>query len=453
MITFQKVRLEKIQLDIQKFKGSISGLRILHLSDLHIARFGNREARLISLVNREDPDIIFITGDLVNSYQDDFSACIQTLKSIRARHGIYAVFGNAEHTFRPIHLVNDFQSALMDINVTLLINSNSELRLNGNSLYLVGVDDPFFLFDKFDEAIQGVPQGAPTVLLAHSPDILFPRSDALVINLLDSELKRDRSRGWGWEDSTIFGPDNGDVYFKDNGAHTIRVQSRQDGVSLDTILLNPYEDIDQMLEAKDFEQIKGLLTSGKILDKYPDLAVISADNIDKQNMFGKWKKERDRSSLCNYRMDDLPPKKWRMQPLVNPKDYFEAEFHAKKNVKYHVWIRLKAHKGSPFNDSVYLQFSDSVDKHGKERYMINKPAYSKERMKDVDLILTGHTHGGQIRLPIYGPLATMTAVGRKYVSGLYELGKSMLYVSRGYGTSVIPFRLFCPSEITVFTFL
>ena len=195
MITFQKVRLEKIQLDIQKFKGSISGLRILHLSDLHIERFGNREMRLVSLVKREDPDIIFITGDLVNSYQRDFSACIQTLKSIRAKHGIYAVFGNAEHTFKPIHLVNDFESALRDINVNLLNNSNAELRLNGNSLHLVGVDDPFFLFDKFDEAIQGVPQGAPTVLLAHSPDILFPRSDALVINLLDSELKRDHSRG------------------------------------------------------------------------------------------------------------------------------------------------------------------------------------------------------------------------------------------------------------------
>jgi len=453
MIFFNKIKLEKIKLDLKKFRGFMIDYKIIHISDLHISRFGYRERKLISLVNGERPDVIIITGDLVNSYQNDFSACIQTLKSIRAQHGIYAVFGNAEHTFKPIHLVNDFESALRDINVTLLNNSNAELRLNGKSLHLVGVDDPFFLFDKFDEAIQGVPQGAPTVLLAHSPDILFPRSDALVINLLDSELKRDHSKGWGWEDSTIFGPDNGDVYFKNDGTHTIRVQSRQDGVSLDTILLNPYEDIDQMLEAKDFEQINGLLTSGTIPGKYPDLAVLSAQNIDEQDMFGKWKRERDNSSLFNYRLDDLPPKKWHMQPLIDPKDYFEAEFIAKKDVRYHVWIRLKAHKGSPFNDSVYLQFSDCVDKHGKERYRINKPAYSKERMNDVDLILTGHTHGGQIRLPIYGPLATMTAVGRKYVSGLYELGKSMLYVSRGYGTSVIPFRLFCPSEITVFTFL
>jgi predicted MPP superfamily phosphohydrolase len=113
---------------------------------------------------------------------------------------------------------------------------------------------------------------------------------------------------------------------------------------------------------------------------------------------------------------------------------------------------MKAYNGNPKNDSIYLQFNDSVDKYGGDKYHIGKPSCSKDRLKDVDLILTGHTHGGQIRIPFYGPIATMTSLGKKYASGLYHMGKSILYVSRGIGTSVLPIRFFCRPEITVFYF-
>ena len=151
-------------------------------------------------------------------------------------------------------------------------------------------------------------------------------------------------------------------------------------------------------------------------------------------------------------MDDLPPRKWHFQPLIDPTEYFEAYFTAKKGVKYRVWIRMKAYKGSIKNDSVYLQFSDSVDKKGCDKYVIGKPACSKARIRDIDLILTGHTHGGQIRIPFYGPLTTMTEIGREYTKGLHRFGQSTLYVSRGFGTSILPVRFLCPPEITVFNF-
>jgi predicted MPP superfamily phosphohydrolase len=68
----------------------------------------------------------------------------------------------------------------------------------------------------------------------------------------------------------------------------------------------------------------------------------------------------------------------------------------------------------------------------------------------VDLMLSGHTHGGQVRLPILGPLV-LPSWGRKYVEGLYRFGNLQLYVNRGIGTVGMPFRLNCPPEITVFT--
>lgn len=73
-----------------------------------------------------------------------------------------------------------------------------------------------------------------------------------------------------------------------------------------------------------------------------------------------------------------------------------------------------------------------------------------ERGQHVDLILSGHTHGGQIRIPGFRPLA-LPPLGRLYPEGHYIVGNSHLYVNRGIGTVGLPFRLNCPAEITVAT--
>ena len=68
----------------------------------------------------------------------------------------------------------------------------------------------------------------------------------------------------------------------------------------------------------------------------------------------------------------------------------------------------------------------------------------------VDLMLAGHSHGGQIRLPVLGPVV-LPPLGRKYVQGPYELRGMQLYVNRGIGTVGLPFRLNCSPEISHFT--
>ena len=68
----------------------------------------------------------------------------------------------------------------------------------------------------------------------------------------------------------------------------------------------------------------------------------------------------------------------------------------------------------------------------------------------VDLMLSGHSHGGQIRLPFLGPLV-LPPLGEKYPEGHYRFKQMQLYVNRGIGTVGLPFRLNCPPEITVIT--
>ncbi len=68
----------------------------------------------------------------------------------------------------------------------------------------------------------------------------------------------------------------------------------------------------------------------------------------------------------------------------------------------------------------------------------------------VSLMLCGHTHGGQIRLPLIGPLVLPT-MGRKYIEGWFRFGQLQLHVNRGIGAVGVPFRLNCPPEISIIT--
>ncbi len=81
-------------------------------------------------------------------------------------------------------------------------------------------------------------------------------------------------------------------------------------------------------------------------------------------------------------------------------------------------------------------FADNVAWHPRSRF--------------VSLMLSGHSHGGQVRLPFAGPLI-LPPLGRKYSMGSYKVGNIPLYVNRGIGTVGLPFRFNCSPELTHFT--
>jgi predicted MPP superfamily phosphohydrolase len=87
--------------------------------------------------------------------------------------------------------------------------------------------------------------------------------------------------------------------------------------------------------------------------------------------------------------------------------------------------------------------------------MAHEPDYADDviahpRGHLVDLMLAGHSHGGQVRLPFLGPLI-LPPMGEKYPEGHFNFNRMQLYVNRGIGTVGLPFRLNCPPEVTVIT--
>lgn len=73
-------------------------------------------------------------------------------------------------------------------------------------------------------------------------------------------------------------------------------------------------------------------------------------------------------------------------------------------------------------------------------------------MKNVDLILAGHTHGGQVNLPFVGELIVPSGYGKKYAKGLIEENGKTMFLTKGIGTSILPVRFNCLPEIIVINF-
>lgn len=98
------------------------------------------------------------------------------------------------------------------------------------------------------------------------------------------------------------------------------------------------------------------------------------------------------------------------------------------------------------------QLQKQVDPQRFNLLLSHVPAFAHEQLnKDIKLILSGHTHGGQVRLPYLPPFYLPRYAGR-FVAGFYQVSQHRipLYVSRGVGTSVLPIRFLCRPEIGLF---
>ncbi|MBC5991882.1 metallophosphoesterase [Pontibacter cellulosilyticus] len=103
--------------------------------------------------------------------------------------------------------------------------------------------------------------------------------------------------------------------------------------------------------------------------------------------------------------------------------------------------------GSEENHILLLHSPLQQEKIKAEISSINKERDNSNKL-NIRYIFAGHTHGGQVRLPGYVPV--LPGQSGNYVNGWYNSSAPYLYVSKGFGTSTIPFRFFARSEVTVF---
>ncbi len=146
---------------------SFSGFRIAHVSDLHNASFGEENSELLRLINEAEPDIIVITGDLIDSNRTDIGVAVSFADEASKLAPIYYVNGNHEAVI-PRAEYERLKTGLSAIGVTVLENSSVEITRGDDKIRLIGINDPSFASDT--EPRELAAGDIYTVLLAHRPE-------------------------------------------------------------------------------------------------------------------------------------------------------------------------------------------------------------------------------------------------------------------------------------------
>jgi len=177
-----KVFTEKIAL--RNLPSALKGLRIVQISDIHSGSLTFKEPvkEAIKLINDLKPDIIFFTGDLVNTRADEMDRFIDVFDKISAPHGVYSVMGN--HDYGDYHRWDTPEAKeqnLIKLHDThkklgwdLLNNENRIVKINNESVAVIGVENysahpRFPKYGDLEKAYQGTDSANLKLLLSHDP--------------------------------------------------------------------------------------------------------------------------------------------------------------------------------------------------------------------------------------------------------------------------------------------
>ncbi|MBI5531551.1 MAG: metallophosphoesterase [Deltaproteobacteria bacterium] len=175
------VRVRRLDVPVRGLDPVFHGYKIVQLSDLHLGSFNPEETALrwVRLANSLDADLIAVTGDLITSGEDYYASVQSVIRELRARDGVVVSPGNHDY-FGDAEALFDHVRAS---GARLLRNEGFTLRRGGASLQVAGVDDTWTRRADVHAALAKRPDGAPTVLLAHDPD-LFPIAAARGVQLV-----------------------------------------------------------------------------------------------------------------------------------------------------------------------------------------------------------------------------------------------------------------------------
>lgn len=147
---------------------SFDNYRIVQVSDLHDATFGENQQRLVNKIKQAKPNMIVITGDLIDSNRYNLQNSLDLIDQIVELSNVYYVTGNHEVATNDVDRIKE---ELTSRGVRVLSNESLNIERNGASISLTGIEDPL-TGQTASQMISasGVPSDSFTVLLAHRPE-------------------------------------------------------------------------------------------------------------------------------------------------------------------------------------------------------------------------------------------------------------------------------------------
>lgn len=179
------LELNSLTVSSERLPEGFDGYRIAHISDLHNTQFGEDNAKLIGMLRESNPDIIAITGDLIDSRNTDIDIALRFVEKAVEIAPCYYVTGNHEAR---ISDYDRLKAGMTEQGVVILEDEAADVELNGATITLFGVDDPSFQTDYLSgdnetvmksklERISGE-ENKFTVLLSHRPELFEAYADS-----------------------------------------------------------------------------------------------------------------------------------------------------------------------------------------------------------------------------------------------------------------------------------
>lgn len=458
----QNVDITDIIIQSNKIPADNPGLKIVHISDLHIAQAGNYEKLVADKINQLEPDIIIITGDFfkhseylelqaLDQMRAEMEQIMLFLSSLQSKNGIYISRGNADFS-NDREVSNYFIEELEKQGYTVLADRGMTLTVHNNLYYLFGIDYP--AFDKTEVAdfqirgsgenqyMQSLPSHNNSY--SHYYDIKnaqqwqnYTYSGRLRVNNTEKN-----GAGVTFYSHFYYGYDyyyrlrqagsGGTFHFSAHGSQ-VTGDNIDSGISISAGEWVHFKI--QCTTLADHTEMRARLWN----EGTPEPSGWSANAVDYSKArltggtVGLWS-----GGQGKHQFDDLLVVNDNGDTLLN--ENFEQ---AKMQHAPPLWVAYN------YSYQAIPVLMRDADPKIFSIMLAHTPDYAFYAIPhQVDLVLSGHTHGGQIRLPVIGPLYKNIKSSRKYMQGLHDLNGTMLYVTRGIGAATPELRLFCPPEIT-----
>ena len=172
------LELNTYTISSSKLPQSFDGYRIAHVSDLHNTEMGKDNEKLLVMLRDADPDMIAITGDLIDSRNTDIEVALQFIREAVKIAPCYYVTGNHEAR---VNEYGELKAGMEAAGVTVLEDAKFEISIDGETIMLIGVNDPSYQTDYLfgdaetvmDTKLEELhtEDDVFTILLSHRPEL------------------------------------------------------------------------------------------------------------------------------------------------------------------------------------------------------------------------------------------------------------------------------------------
>ncbi|MBC7262835.1 MAG: hypothetical protein H5T64_00580 [Chloroflexi bacterium] len=455
------VGVVRVEVPIAGLPEALDGFTIAQISDTHITSLGHRERRVIEILADLYPDLIAVTGDVIQSAADyaiwqERVVHVRTfLERLAAPYGAWVVLGNTDCSRYSGHR-NLLVDAMRTAGARVLVNEAQALDVKGARLYLGGVEfASFYRLNVTDYQVVRDQMGN-------------------MIYRADFSLGNAYSHYWGqetiaWRDYEYRGrirysdaeggmgvtfysrfPEGYDRFYRlrryadEPTLHIAPHGTRITGGDTDTGI-NPAENTWYRFRIQVESGVTRTVIRAKVWEEgTPEPDEWQVDCFDenetrlKSGTVGLW------SLGPGWKFaDDLE-----VVPLDRTdRLYWQENFNGfTEGADPLGWLDYGINKGN------LALAVESVPLDEMLIVLAHSPDFVQEAgVEKVDLMLSGHTHGGQVRLPFLGAFHVPSSLGPQYSQGLFRFGETQLYVNRGLGWTGIPVRFLCQPEITLIT--